>query len=70
MTRTEDYGWRLIITGMMLLVLLVLAAFVRNDNADADGFAYLNLIGYGMLFIGFRLLKYVGAWPVRHANRS
>ena len=66
----EETGWHLIAAGLMLLILLVLAALARNDNSDADGFAYLNLIGYVMLFVGFRLLKRVGAWPAPHANRS
>jgi len=58
-------GANLIMGGWMLLVLLIMAALVRNDNSDADGFALLNVLGYGMIVVGYRLLKYVGAWPVR-----
>lgn len=64
----EDCGWRLISTGLLLLILLVLAALARNDNDHADGVVYLNIIGYVMLFVGFRLLKYVGAWPPQRPN--
>ena len=61
-------GANLIMGGWMLLVLLIMAALVRNDNSDADGFALLNVLGYGMIVVGYRLLKYVGAWPVRKAT--
>lgn len=61
----EETGWRLIGAGLMLLVLLILLGLASNNNAGADGFVYLNIIGYGMLFVGFRLLKRVGAWPPR-----
>ncbi len=61
----ETIGAYLLAQGLMLTIMLALLGLIRTHNNHAEGFILLCLIGYAMLFTGYRLLKHVGAWPVR-----
>ncbi len=61
----ETIGSFLLAQGLMLTIILALLGLIRTHNNHAEGYVLLSLMAYAMLFIGFRILKYVGAWPVR-----
>ena len=58
-------GSFLLAQGLMFTIILALLGLVRSNDNHAEGFILLCLISYAMLFVGFKLLRYVGAWPVR-----
>ena len=61
----ETIGSFLLAQGLMTTIMLALLGLIRTHDNHAEGFILLCLISYAMLFTGYRLLKYVGAWPVR-----
>ena len=61
----ETIGSFLLAQGLMMTIMLALLGLIRTHNNHAEGYVLLCLISYAMLFVGFRLLRYVGAWPVR-----
>ncbi len=61
----ETIGAYLLVQGLGLTIILALLGLIRTHNNHAEGYVLLSLISYAMLFVGFRLLRYVGAWPVR-----
>ncbi len=66
----EIVGWGLIACGLSWVLLVVLTAVSRSDDAPWQAFAWLYGFTWVMVFVGFQLLRYVGAWPAPHANRS
>ena len=60
----ETVGWGLIAYGLSLVLLVVLTAVSRSDDAPWQAFAWLYGFAWVMVFVGFRLLQRVGAWPV------
>ncbi len=66
----ETIGAYLLVQGLGLTIILALLGLMRTNNTHAEGYVLLSIVSYCMLFVGYRLLKYVGAWPVPHANRS
>ncbi len=65
----EEAGWGLIAYGLMLIGLTALAALVRSADTPSEPFFWLYVVAFAAIWYGFRLLKYVGAWPPRHTNR-
>ena len=61
----ETIGAYLLVQGLGLIIILALLGLIRTHNTHAEGYVLLSIVGYCMLFVGYRLLKYVGAWPVR-----
>jgi len=61
----ESIGSFLLAQGLGLTIILALLGLIRTHDNHAEGFILLCLISYAMLFTGYRLLVYVGAWPVR-----
>ena len=66
----ESIGACLLAQGLMITIILALLGLIRTHNNHAEGYVLLCLISYAMLFVGYRLLKHVGAWPSPHPNRS
>jgi len=61
----ETIGACLLAQGLMITIILALLGLIRTHDNHAEGYVLLSLMAYAMLFTGYRLLKYVGAWPVR-----
>ena len=59
----ETIGSFLLAQGLMLTIILAALGLIRTHDNHAEGYVLLSLMSYAMLFIGYRLLKYVGAWP-------
>jgi len=60
----KGIGWGLVAYGLILIVLTALLALVRSPDPPWQAFAGLYGIAFAMIFVGGRLLKRVGAWPV------
>ncbi len=60
----ETAGWGLIAYGLSLVLLVVLTAVSRSDDAPWQAFAWLYGFAWVMVFVGFKILKRAGAWPV------
>ena len=60
----EIVGWGLIAYGLSLVLLVVLTAVVRSDDSPWQAFALLYGFAWAMVFVGFKILKRAGAWPV------
>jgi len=60
----EIVGWGLIAYGLSLVLLVVLTAVSRSDDAPWQAFAWLYGFAWVMVFVGFKILNRVGAWPV------
>jgi len=65
----EKTGWRLIFFGLSLIGLTALLALVRSPDTLSEPFFWLYVVAFAAIWYGFRLLKYVGAWPPPHTNR-
>ena len=61
----ESIGSVLLAQGLMLTIILAMLGLIRTHNNHAEGYVLLSLMSYAMLFVGFKLLRYVGAWPPR-----
>ncbi len=64
----ETVGWGLIAYGLSLVLLVVLTAVSRSDDAPWQAFAWLYGFAWVMVFVGFKILKRVDAWPPQTPN--
>jgi len=61
----EGFGWCLILNGLFAVFLTAALALVRSADAPWQAFFWLYTIAWTMVFVGFKLLKWIGSWPPR-----
>ena len=65
----EYSGWILVLNGLLAVFVTAIVAMLRADDSPWQAFAQIYGFALLMIWVGFRLLRYVGAWPAPHANR-
>ena len=59
----ENFGWIFVFNGLFAVFLIAVLALVRSDDASWQAFAWLYGIAWAWVYVGFRILRRVGAWP-------
>jgi len=64
-TFIEDVGWILVLNGLFAVGVTAILAVFRGDDPTATWQAFLQIyaFAFGMVWAGFAILKWIGAWP-------
>jgi len=61
----DTIGWFLVVEGLFLVIATAALALVHSDDAPWQAFAWLYGVAWTMVYLGFRVLKWIGHWPPR-----